>query len=97
MLIGEDTANRDWVLHEIEASWHAGKGLLGIYIHQIRDMRTGRGSRQGTNPFDGVYLPDADGRDVDLGGEMDTYDWVDDNGFYNFGGWVEQAAQEAGR
>src|SRR4051812_29913572 len=39
VLIGEETAERDWVVHEIGASWERGNGILGIYIHQIADMR----------------------------------------------------------
>lgn len=97
VLIGEETAERDWILHEIEASWHLGKGLLGIYIHQVRDMRTGRGSPPGRNPFEGVYMEDAGGDEVHLAEVVDIYDWKDDDGFYNFGDWVEQAAQDAGR
>lgn len=26
-----------------------------------------------------------------------TYDWVDDNGYENFGDWVEKAAKKAGK
>ena len=50
VLIGEETANRPWVKYEIEKAWNDGKGLLGIYIHNIRDPRTGC-CHKGPNPF----------------------------------------------
>ena len=50
VLIGEETASRPWVKYEIRKAWSDGKGLLGIYIHNIRDPRTGC-CRKGSNPF----------------------------------------------
>jgi hypothetical protein len=51
VLIGEETANRPWVKYEIEKAWNNGKGLLGIYIHNLRCPRNGI-CRKGQNPFD---------------------------------------------
>ena len=50
VMVGEETANRKWVKYEIEKAWNEGKGLLGIYIHNLKDPRTGKCS-QGKNPF----------------------------------------------
>lgn len=50
VMIGEETANRKWVKYEIEKAWNDGKGLLGIYIHNLNDPVTGKCS-QGKNPF----------------------------------------------
>lgn len=50
VMIGEETANRKWVKYEIEKAWNDGKGLLGIYIHNLKDPVTGKCS-QGKNPF----------------------------------------------
>lgn len=50
VMIGEETANRKWVKYEIEKAWNDGKGLLGIYIHNLKDPVTGKCS-QGENPF----------------------------------------------
>src|SRR4051812_35601534 len=36
VLIGEGTAGRKWINYEIEQSWKSGKGLLGIYIHNLK-------------------------------------------------------------
>jgi len=51
VLVGEDTANRPWVKHEIKKAWNDGKGVVGIYIHNIKCPRNGT-SRQGKNPFE---------------------------------------------
>lgn len=45
VLIGEDTANRKWVKYEIEKAWNDGKGVLGIYIHNLKDPKTGLGKK----------------------------------------------------
>ena len=51
VLVGEETANRKWVKHEIRKAWDDGKGLVGIYIHNINCPRNGKCSK-GTNPFE---------------------------------------------
>lgn len=51
VLVGEETAGRKWVKHEIKKAWNDGRGLVGIYIHNIKCPRNGLG-RQGQNPFD---------------------------------------------
>ena len=51
VLIGEETANRKWVQYEIKKALELGKGLIGVYIHNLKDPRTGKSSK-GKNPFD---------------------------------------------
>ena len=57
VLIGAETAQREWVKYEIKKAWESGKGLLGIYIHNIKDPSlckkglSGK-SRKGENPFE---------------------------------------------
>lgn len=58
VLVGEETANRPWVKYEIEKAWTDGKGLLGIYVHNLECPRNGRG-RKGTNPFDQFTFKDS--------------------------------------
>ena len=55
VLIGEETANRKWVRYEIEQSWRMGKGVVGLYIHNLKD-NTGKKSNKGKNPFHGIIL-----------------------------------------
>lgn len=50
VLIGSETASRPWVKHEIKRAWELKKGLFGIYIHNLKDPRTGTCSK-GPNPF----------------------------------------------
>lgn len=35
VLIGNKTASRKWVQYEIEQAWKLGKGIVGIYIHNL--------------------------------------------------------------
>lgn len=51
VLVGEETANRKWVKYEIKKAWNDRRGLVGIYIHNLRCPRNGLG-KQGQNPFD---------------------------------------------
>ena len=55
VLIGEETASRQWVAYEIEKAWNDGKALLGIYIHNLKDPNTGT-CRKGANPFDNITM-----------------------------------------
>lgn len=49
VLIGSETANRKYVTYEIEQSIARGNGLLGIYIHQLKNIQ-GLTSYQGAVP-----------------------------------------------
>jgi hypothetical protein len=55
VLIGEKTAGRKWIKYEIEKSWNQSKGVLGIYIHNLKD-KDGNQSSKGKNPFDDFTL-----------------------------------------
>ena len=79
VLIGSETSMRDWVHYEIDQSIERGNGLLGIYIHNIRDQ-VGNTSTKGSNPLPKEYR---------------TYDWIDDDGYKNLGSWVDEAYDEA--
>jgi len=96
VLIGAETANRPWVNYEIQRSFEEGKGLLGVYIHKLRDPRTQMPDVKGPNPFDSFWLQNTNPRRY-LSQIFPTYDWVDDDGYNNLGQWVEAAARQAGR
>ncbi|HDZ8840937.1 TIR domain-containing protein [Aeromonas dhakensis] len=51
VLVGEETANRKWINHEIVESWNKGMGVVGIYIHGLKNMN-GNIANKGANPFD---------------------------------------------
>jgi antiphage defense system Thoeris ThsB-like protein len=61
VLIGSATATRPWVKYEIEKAWDDGKPIFGIYIHNLKDPKTGV-STQGSNPF---YQVVRNGRPLD--------------------------------
>lgn len=50
VLVGSETSERPWVQYEIKKAWNDGKGLFGIYIHNLKCPRNGKSS-QGKNPF----------------------------------------------
>ncbi len=50
VLVGSNTANRKWINYEIEKSWNSGMGVVGIYIHGLKNLE-GHVSEKGANPF----------------------------------------------
>jgi hypothetical protein len=51
VFVGENTAGRKWIKHEIKKAWEDGKGLFGIFVHNLKDSN-GNQSNKGDNPFD---------------------------------------------
>lgn len=72
-------------------SWEIGNGLLGIYIHNLKDSN-GRADLKGKSPFDGYTF-----RRNDNIVTIATYDWTYNNGYDNLGAWIENAARQVGR
>lgn len=95
VLIGAETSKREWVKYEIIESYNRGNGLLGIYIHNIKD-RNGYADTKGNNPFNYIYI-EQNGKKVYFSEIYPTYDWVNDDGYENLGDWVEKAAKKAGK
>ncbi len=58
VLIGEDTSNRKWVKYEIEKAYELGKGIVGVYVHRLKDS-SGNQTEQGSNPFDTLTNKDG--------------------------------------
>jgi len=50
VLIGSQTSNRKWVIQEIIKAYNLGKGIVGIYVHNLKN-REGKQSPKGDNPF----------------------------------------------
>ena len=96
VLIGAKTSEREYVRFEIIESYNRGNGLLGVYIHSLGN-RLGQADARGQNPLENVWLNKPEGRKVYFSSLYPTYDWVRDNGYANFGVWVEKAARAAGR
>jgi len=62
VLIGRDTSTRPWVKYEIEQSIAQDNGLLGIYIHHLKNQN-GETDYRGAKPA------------VPYGVEFPAYDW----------------------
>lgn len=95
VLIGKDTSNREYVQYELQKSFLRGNGLLGIYIHQLKD-RNGNTSAKGSNTF-GEIGKDGAGNSVYFSIGYPCFDWVADDGYTNLGKWIEDAAKKAGK
>jgi hypothetical protein len=55
VLIGANTAGRKWINYEIVKAWDDQKGVLGIYIHNLKDNDKNQ-TTKGGNPFDHITL-----------------------------------------
>lgn len=90
VLIGEETANRRWVKYEIKKAWEDGRGLLGIYIHNLKDPKTGK-SKKGANPFNQFTFKDKNGKIKTIlchnPSSTDTYNDIKNN----VENWIEEA------
>ncbi|SRR5579875_166030 len=88
VLVGKETADREWVRYEIIQSWNRGNGLVGIWIHDIVDQDR-KTDAQGGNPFEVFVLPNG----TRLSTVCKTYNWVSNDGRTNLGKWLEEAAE----
>jgi hypothetical protein len=58
LLIGEKTSGRKWINYEIQTAYSKGKGIVGIYIHNLKDS-SGEQSEKGNDPFYLNYTKDG--------------------------------------
>ena len=93
VLIGNKTAGRKWIKYEIEKAWNDGKGLLGIYIHGLKNQ-DGEQSSKGKNPFEAFTV----GEKENLSNIVKAYDppyktsrYVYDHIAENIADWTEEA------
>lgn len=95
VLIGKETNSREYVDYEIKQSRKKGNGILGIYIHNLKDSN-GDTDSKGDNPFDYWYTTE-NGAKKYFSEIYPTYDWINDSGYNNLGDWVDKAANKVGR
>jgi len=91
VLIGNETADRDWVRYEIKKSIKRGNGIVGIKVHALKD-KEGSTDFSGSNPLK-KFVVEEDGDVKILSSIFPTYHWKRDKGRENIGNWVEEAAQ----
>jgi hypothetical protein len=83
VLVGSNTAGRKWINHEIIKGWDDGKGVVGIYIHGLKDS-AGNVSTKGDNPFDSIGYGDTGKKlssivkcyDPAGSTSQEKYDWI---------------------
>ncbi len=81
VLIGQDTAKRKWIDYEIIESWKAGMGVVGVYIHGLKN-NDGYIADKGANPFEHFSFGDKKFSDVvkcynPTGNtSKEKYDWI---------------------
>ena len=49
----ELSAKRKWISYEISEAWNAGKGVVGVYVHNLKNL-AGNQSTKGGNPLSHV-------------------------------------------
>lgn len=59
VLIGTETHKRPWVEYEIKKAWEDGKGIFGIYVHNLNCPNNGKCTK-GVNPFDAITFKRGD-------------------------------------
>ena len=84
VLIGSETSSRKWIKHEISKAWKDGKGVVGIYIHGLKNALGVQGEK-GNNPFEKFcidktinYIVEnskpADGNEVNMSSICEAHD-----------------------
>lgn len=90
VLVGAETAERKYVKYEIKKAWADGKGLFGIYIHNLKWPIIGK-SKKGSNPFEQFKFKDG----TRLSSVVKCYDPKSDDAYNdivnNLDKWVEDA------
>ena len=93
VLVGTNTSKRKWVKYEIKKAWDDGKGVVGIYIHGLKNL-DGNIAAKGDNPFDSI--PYGTGKKLSSivkchnprgTNSKDRYAWIEEN--------LEDAIEEA--
>ena len=96
VLVGSKTANRPWINYEIKESWNSGMGVVGIYIHGLKNLNS-ETSLKGDNPFDYIKFEDNEKKLSSIvkcynptgTNSRDRYAWISNN----LAQVVEQAIQ----
>lgn len=94
VLVGNNTADRKWINHEIIESWNRGMGVVGIHIHGLKNQ-DGYISNKGENPFDFITFTDTGNKLSTIvkcynpsgTNSKERYDWISE--------YLEAAVEEA--
>jgi hypothetical protein len=96
VLVGADTASRKWVIYEIQESWNANKGVVGVRIHNLKDQQ-GNHSAKGANPFDQLTLQNGTKRLSSIVKLYDPPGWASTDVYAHIkdslADWVDEAIE----
>lgn len=98
VLIGEKTAGRKWINYEIEKAWNDGKGVVGVYIHRLKDL-DGNQSNKGNNPFENFKVGDevlssiVKAYNPPYSDSKEVYSYIKNN----LSEWIEEAIEIRGK
>lgn len=99
VLIGKETSTRRWVQYEIKKAYELGKGIVGVYIHGLKNF-DGEQTIQGANPFYSIYNKDGQR----LSNYVECYNPPSFSSTYvyadikeNFNDYIERAIDNKGR
>lgn len=98
ILIGTNTAGRKWINYEIKKAWDGKKGVLGIYIHNLKDKDSNQ-STKGSNPFDGFTISGTSMSSIVKAYDppYSTSTYVYDHIKENLADWIEKAIEIRGK
>lgn len=92
VLIGSETLDRPFVKYEICESITRGNAIIGVFIHNVKDMVTKSTSLKGNAH---TIIDSRDGCAVYFDEICDgLYDYIDQDGYNNLGSWIEAAAKK---
>lgn len=96
VFVGSATAGRKWVNYEMKKGWGDGKGVVGIYIHRLKNSK-GKQNSKGANPLASVTVSTKSGPKL-LSKVAKTYDppYASSTYVYNYikdniEDWIEEA------
>lgn len=96
VLVGSQTSERKWVIHEIQEAWNAKKGVVGVRVHNLKNENGDHGT-YGSNPFDKLTLSSGAKYlssvvklyDPPGWASTDVYKYIKDN----LAAWVDEAVK----
>ncbi len=96
VLIGSETLNRPFVKYEICKSLERGNAIIGVHIHNMKDMKTETVTNKGSiYTIVGYY---SDKSPIFFNDICDgIYDYIAQDGYANLGTWIESAAKKRGK
>lgn len=98
LLIGSNTAGRKWINYEIEKTWNDKKGIVGVYIHNLKN-KDGYQAVRGSNPFTGFNINGTPlsgivkAYDPPYSSSTDVYDYIKKN----LSTWADEAVTIRGK